>query len=366
MVGARVREREDENEPGTFGARGCPGEMRNSRTFSGLGVFLLYCALLAVAGPAMFWSARLGRHLAPVRVHRFVGYFVGPGGDDVSHVAIPLEDGTDLVLSGGEIPGVISAGTTIEKRRGELAFRFDGEPAEWPLQGSHLALGAGGLGGLVGIALLLGRSRLAGTRLRALGWLAAPGRVGLLLLPGMLTLVIGVVAAFLRGDLDRVTAVATLGAAVVGGMGGHRGTWRRLRERVVLARARRLAAGQTAGVERAVGIVRRVEPDFIELQAGLESRWQAALGTCERLGLGPLPHPPLAVGDRVEVIGTLEYVIDPTAEASGRGVALAGRLCASEARPVLIARAPEPKVLATTERELRARQSSAGLTADVN
>ena len=245
--------------------------MRNSRTFSGLGVFLLYCALLAGAGPAMFWSARLGRHLDPVRVHGFVGYFVSPGGEGVSHVAIPLEDGTDLVLSGAEIPGIVSAGTTIEKRRGELAFRFDGEPAEWPLQGSHIALGLGGLGGLAGVATFLARSRLAGTRLRALGWLGAPGRVGLLLLPGAVTLVIGVVAAFLRGDLDRVTAVAALGAAVVGGMGGHRGTWRRLRERVVLARARRLAAGQTAGVQRALGIVRRVEPDYIELQTGLES-----------------------------------------------------------------------------------------------
>ncbi|HEY8923764.1 MAG TPA: hypothetical protein VIU64_05235, partial [Polyangia bacterium] len=70
--------------------------MRHSRTFSGLGVFLLYCALLAVAGPAMFWSARLGRHLDPVRVHGFVGYFATQGGDGVSHVAIPLEDGTDL------------------------------------------------------------------------------------------------------------------------------------------------------------------------------------------------------------------------------------------------------------------------------
>jgi len=333
--------------------------MRHSRTFSGLGVFLLYCALLAVAGPAMFWSARLGRHLDPVRVHGFVGYFATQGGDGVSHVAIPLEDGTDLFLSGAEIPGIISAGTTIEKRRGELAFRFDGELAEWPLQDSHIALGLGGLGGLVGFALLLGRSRLTDTRLRALGWLGAPGRVGLLLLPGVMTLVIGVLAAFLRGDLDRVTAVAALGAAVVGGLGGHRGTWRRLRERVVLARARRLAAGQTAGVERAIGIVRRVEPDYVELQAGLESRWQVALGASERLGLGALPHPPIAVGDRVEVIGALDYVVDPGAEASLRGVALARRFTASEARPVLIAPAPEPQAAAAVkERRLSARSQS--------
>jgi len=319
--------------------------MRNWRTFSGLGVFLLYCALLAVAGPAMFWSARLGRHLAPVRVHGFVGYFVSADGGGVSHVAIPLEDGTDLVLSGAEIPGLVSAGTTIEKRRGELAFRFDGEPAEWPLQGSHIALALGGLVAFAGVGTLLGRSRLADTRLRALGWLGAPGRVGLLLLPGVGTLVIGVVVAFLRGDLDRVTAVAALGAAVVGGWGGHRGTWRRLRERVVLARARRLAAAQAPGAERALGVVRRVERDYIEIQAGLERRWQASLGTCERLGLGPLPHPPIAVGDRVEVIGALEYVVDPTAEALGRGVAIAGRFGASETRPVLIAPAPEPKAL---------------------
>jgi len=323
--------------------------MRNSRTFSGLGVFLLYCALLALAGPAMYWSARLGRHQAPVRVHGFVGYFVSPGGEGVSHVGIPLEDGTDLVLSGAEIPGLISAGTIIEKRRGELAFRFDGQPAEWPLQPSHIALGLGGLAGLTGIATMLGRSRLAGTRLRALGWLGAPGRVGLLLLPGVGTLVIGVLVAFLRGELDRVTAVAALGAAVVGGLGGHRGTWRRLRERVVLARARRLAAAQADGAVRALGIVRRVERDFIEFQAGVEFRWQADLGTCERLGLGALPHPPLAVGDRVEVIGALEYVVDPTAEAPGRGVALARRLRASETRPVLIAPAPESKALAATD-----------------
>jgi len=341
--------------------------MRHSRTFEGLGVFLLYCALLAVAGPAMFWSARLGRHLDPGRVHGFVGYFVSQGGDGVSHVALPLEDGTDLVLSGAEIPGIISAGTTIEKRRGELAFRFDGEPAEWPLQGSHIALGLGGLGALAAVSVLLGRSRLAGTRLRSLGWLGGPGRVGLLLLPGVVTLVIGVLTAFLRGDLDRVTAVAALGAVVVGGLGGHRGTWRRLRERVVLARARRLAAGQNAGVERALGVVRRVEPDYIELQSGLESRWQVALGACERLGLGVLPHPPVAVGDRVEVIGALEYVVDPAAEASSRGVALARRFCASETRPVLIAPAAEPKALTEKERPLPARQPvPSRAPADVN
>jgi len=282
-------------------------------------------------------------------VHGFVGYFVSPGGEAVSHVAIPLEDGTDLVLGGGEIPGIVSAGTTIEKRRGELAFRFDGQPARWPLQGSHLALAIGGLVGLAGVATLLGRSRLAGTRLRALGWLGGPARVGLLLLPGVGTLVIGVLVAFLRGDLDRVTAVAALGAAVVGGLGGHRGTWRRLRERVVLARARRLAAGQAAGVQRALGVVRRVERDYIELQAGLEARWQADLGTCERLGLGALPHPPIAVGDRVEVIGSVEYVVDAKAEAPGRGVAIVGRFGASAAGPVLIAPAPEAKALAAAK-----------------
>jgi hypothetical protein len=314
--------------------------MRTSRTYAGLGIFLLYCALLAVAGPAMFWSARLGLRVPPTRVHGFVGYFMGPDGETISHVAMPLEDGGELYLSGGEVTSAVSAGTAIEKRRGELAFRFDGEPGEWPVAVAHLALMAGGLVALAGLSFLVGRSRFPGSRLRALGWLSAPARVALVVLPGAATLLVGVTVAFWRGELDRVTAVATIGAALAGGLGGSRGVWRRLRERAVLTRARRLAAAGSGLVERAAGTVRRVERDFVELALGPKGEHgfaQADLGACERLGLGVPPHAPIVVGDRVEVIGCVEHLADPTAEHLSRGVALARRLCASATRPVLIA-----------------------------
>jgi hypothetical protein len=201
----------------------------------------------------------------------------------------------------------------------------------------------GGLVSLAGLSLLVGRSRFPGSRLRVLGWLGAPARVALVVLPGVATLLVGVAVAFWRGELDRVTAVATLGAALAGGLGGSRGVWRRLREHAVLARARRLAAAGSGLVERVAGTVRRVERDFVELALGSkggEGLVQADLGACERLGLGVPPHPPIGVGDRVEVIGCVEHVADPTVEYLSRGVALARRLGASAARPVLIVPLP--------------------------
>lgn len=317
--------------------------MRTSRAYAGLGIFLLHCALLAVAGPAMFWSARLGLRVPPTRVQGFVGYFMAPDGETISRVAIPLEGGGGVYLSGAELTDSVSAGTTLEKRRGELAFRFDGAPARWPVAAAHVALLAGGFVSLVALSLLVGRSRFPGSRLRVLGWLGAPARVALVVLPGVATLLVGVAVAFWRGELDRVTAVATIGAALVGGIGGSRGVWRRLRERAVLARARRLAAAGSGLAERVAGTVRRVERDFVELALGPkgdEGLMQADLGASERLGLGVPPHPPIAVGDRLEVIGCVEHVADPTVEHLSRGVALARRLCPSGARPVLIAPLP--------------------------
>jgi hypothetical protein len=319
--------------------------MRTSRAYAGLGIFLLHCALLAVAGPAMFWSARLGLRLAPTRVQGFVGYFMAPDGQTISHVAIPLEGGGGLYLSGAELTDSISAGMTVEKRRGELAFRFDGTAAQWPVAAAHIALMAGGLVSLAVLSVLVGRSRFRGSRLRVLGWLGAPTRVALVILPGVATLLVGVSVAFWRGELDRVTAVATIGAALVGGLGGSRGVWRRLRERAVLARARRLAGDGSGLAERVEGTVRRVERDFIELALGAQGdeglvQADTDMSGCERLGLGVPPHPPIVVGDRLEVIGRVEHVADPTAEQLSRGVALARRLCASATRPVLVAPLP--------------------------
>ena len=331
---------------GTCAHPGCRLGMRTTpaaRTFDGLRVFLLYCALLAVAGPALFWSARLGLRVAPVKVEGFVGYFLDVDRVSVSHVAIPLADGSDLYLSGDEIRGDLDAGTTVEKRRGELAFRFDGAPAAWPLATSHLALAIGGLLALVGLSVLVARARVSDGRRRLLSWLGAPACVLLLLLPGLGSVLLGVAIAFWRGDLDRVTAVATIGAALAGGVGEYRGTWRRLRERLVLAGARRLAAAHHDGIERVAGTVRRVEADFVELvfavgaTPGRSASVQVDLEACERLGLGALPHPPIAVGDRLEVFGVADHVPDPAGEGFSRGVALARRLRASGARPLLVA-----------------------------
>ena len=74
--------------------------MQDRRTLTGLKVFLLYCALLALAGPAVFWAARLGMHVPPSRVQGFVGYFWDADGTRLSHVAIPLEGERDLFLDG--------------------------------------------------------------------------------------------------------------------------------------------------------------------------------------------------------------------------------------------------------------------------
>jgi hypothetical protein len=319
--------------------------MRTSRAYAGLGIFLLHCALLAIAGPAMFWSARLGLRLAPTRVQGFVGYFMAPDGEAISHVAIPLEGGGGLYLSGDELTDSVSAGTTVEKRRGELAFRFDGAAARWPIAPAHIALMAGGLVALAALSVLVGRSRFPGSRLRVLGWVGAPTRVAVVIVPGVATMLVGISVAFWRGELDRVTAVATMGAALVGGFGASRGVWRRLRERAVLARARRLAGGGSGLAERVEGTVRRVERDFIELALGAQGdeglvQADIDMGRCERLGLGVPPHPPIAVGDRLEVIGRVEHVADPTAEHLSRGVALVRRLCASATRPVLVASLP--------------------------
>jgi hypothetical protein len=339
--------------------------MRTTRAYAGLGIFLLHCALLAVAGPAMFWSARLGLRVPPTRVQGLVGYFMGPDGETISHVAIPLEGGGGVYLSGAELTDSVSAGMTVEKRRGELAYRFDGAPAAWPVATAHIALMAGGLVSLAGLSLLVGRSRFPGSRLRVLGWLSAPARVALVILPGAATLLVGIAVAFWRGDLDRVTAAATIGAALVGGFGGSRGVWRRLRERAVLARARHLAASGTGLAERVAGTVRRVERDFVELALGPkgdEGFMQADLGACERLGLGLPPHPPISVGDRVEVIGRVEHMADPTAEHLSRGVALARRLCGSPAHPVLIALLPaveQPIALLTKDDRVRASADAA-------
>src|SRR6185436_13631717 len=135
-----------------FNARGVDGAMHSSPSHHvGLKVFLLYCALLATAGPAMFWSARLGWHIPSSRVEGFVGYFWDDSGKHLSHVAIPLEGDRNLFLDGAEVSDVISAGMRIEKRRAEFAMRFDDEPAAWPLQTPHLVLA---LGGLLALGLL--------------------------------------------------------------------------------------------------------------------------------------------------------------------------------------------------------------------
>jgi hypothetical protein len=49
-----------------------------------------------------------------------------------------------------------------------------------------------------------------------------------------------------------------------------------------------------------------------------------------------LPHAPIAVGDRLELIGRVEHVLDATAEHLPREPSLARRLFAAGHRPLLI------------------------------
>ena len=270
--------------------------MPNRRTQTGLEVFLLYCALLAIAGPAMFWSARLGLHVPEARVDGFVGYFWAPGGDRLSHVAIPLEGDRNLFLDGAEVSDLVSPGMRIEKRRGEFTVRIDGTPASW-----HVVLALGGLLGLACLGWSVARASLASLRLGALAWLTAPARVATLLAPGLATVVTGVSVAFARGELDGVVAASTLGVAALGIAAWSRGGWRRLHERLVLARAHHLATRDAGALACVRGTVRRVKDDLVELAVDGGGLAHADLKVCARLGLGRLPHAPIAVGDRLEL-----------------------------------------------------------------
>jgi hypothetical protein len=310
--------------------------MRIARTQAGLAVFLLYCALLAIAGPTMYWSARLGLHVPAARVQGFVGYFWEPDGLRLSHVAIPLEGDRALFLDGAEVSGIVSAGMQVEKRRGEFAVRLDGALAEWPLRSSHLALLVGGCLALALLARLVARAPFAGTRLGSIVWLGSTGRVALLLAPGLATVLIGIIVAFARGELDQVVAASTLGAATLGAVAWNHGVWRRVRERVVLARAHRLAAADAGSLACLRGTVRRVEDDLVELTVDGGGFAQAELTTSQRLGLGRLPHAPIAVGDHLEIIGRVAHVVDPTAEQLPREPSLARRLFGADNRPLLI------------------------------
>jgi hypothetical protein len=259
-------------------------------------------------------------------------------------VAIPLEGDRELFLSGDEVSDVVGAGTLVEKRRGEFAVRFDGRPGEWALKNAHVALAVGGLMALALLAGLLARAPFRDSPLRSLTWLGAPGRLALLLAPGLATVLVGVGVAFARGDLDKVVAASTLGVATLAAAAWNRGMWRQLLERAVLGRAHRLATVDTGTLACVRGTVRRVADDFVEL--ALEGRdggvAQADLSVCERLGLGALPHPPLAIGDRIEVIGRVTDVVDPTAEQMPREVSLARRLMAAGPRPLLIVSTASP------------------------
>jgi hypothetical protein len=319
-------------------------------------VFVLHCALLAMAGPAMFWAARFGLRVAPGHVQGFVGWFANV--DDLSdlYVALPLEGDRDAFLAAGELPGAmlpdphrrvalpldqhatanppLSPGALVEKRRGQLAYRFDGVPGRWPLRPSHLALFLGGLLAFGVLAISYARAR--DDEARALAWLGVAGRLVLLLGPAAATVLVGVSVAFGRGALDRVTGLAMLVTALGSLLAWNRGAWRRLREAIVLHRARRLAA-RSEGVADLRGTVRRVTRDVVELATDDGRYVQADISGCERLGLGPLPHAPLGAGDRIEVIGAPSDVLDPQGEHFGREAALMQRLLAAGPRPVLIA-----------------------------
>ena len=332
--------------------------MQPTRRSGGLRVFLLYCSLLAVAGPAMFWAARLGLRVPPGHVQGFVGWFANI--DDLSdlYVALPLEGDREAFLAAGELPAgmlpdphrrgplpfdqyasadepSVSPGSLLEKRRGQFAYRFDGVPGRWRLHPSHLALFIGGLLAFGALIVSYARAPLGDGSLEALAWLGVPGRLLLLLAPGLATVLVGVAVAFARGALDRATGLAMLAAALAAAVGWSCGGWRRLREGVVLRRARRLAA-RSETVADLRGTVRRVSHDVVELATNDGQGVQADVSACERLGLGARPHAPLAVGDRIEVIGAPTHVMDPHGEHLGREGALARRLLAQGPRPLLI------------------------------
>jgi len=334
-------------------------DMQPPRRYGGLRVFLLYCSLLAIGGPALFWAARLGLRVAPGHVQGFVGWFANI--DDLSdlYVALPLEGDREAFLAAGELPeailpdphrrtalplsaeaqgapsATVSPGALLEKRRGHFAYRFDGIPGRWPLRSAHLALFLGGLLAFGALAVSYARAPADQGSSRALAWLGVPYRLVLLLAPGLSTLLVGLAVAFGRGALDQVTGVAMLGTAVAAAFAWNRGAWRRVLERVVLRRARRLAA-RSGAIADLRGTVRRVAPDLVELTTDDGRVVQADVSAGERLGLGGLPHVPLAVGDRLEVIGVPSEVLDPTGEHFGREGALAHRLLAPESRPLLI------------------------------
>jgi len=332
--------------------------MQSTRRFGGLRVFLLYCSLLAIGGPAMFWAARLGLRVAPAHVQGFVGWFANV--DDLSDlfVALPLEGDGEAFLAAGELPAVmlpdphrrselrldgqadepsatVQPGALVEKRRGHFAYQFDGVTGRWPLRGSHLALFIGGLLAFGALVVSFVRAPADDGAPRALAWLRVPARLALVLAPGLGTLLVGVSVAFTRGALDRVAGVAILASALGAAVAWSRGSWRRLLERAVLRRARRLAA-RSGAVADLRGTVRRVARDVVELATEDGRVVQADISACERLGLGALPHPPLAEGDRIEVIGAPTEVLDPTGEHFGRAGALAHRLLAAGPRPLLI------------------------------
>jgi len=334
--------------------------MQPTRRSGGLRVFLLYCSLLAIAGPAMFWAARLGLRVPPGHVQGFVGWFANM--DDLSdlYVALPLEGDREAFLAAGELPAgmlpdphrraplpfdqhasadadepSVSPGSLLEKRRGQFAYRFDGVPGRWHFHTSHLALFIGGLLAFGALIVSYVRAPLRDSSPGALAWLAAPGRLALLLAPGLVTVLVGVAVAFARGALDRATGLATLATALTATVAWNRGGWRRLRDAIVLRGARRLAA-RSETVADLRGTVRRVAHDVVELATNDGRVFQADVSACERLGLGALPHAPLAVGDRLEVIGAPTHVMDPHGEHLGREGALSQRLLAPGPRPLLI------------------------------
>ena len=331
--------------------------MQSTRRYGGLRIFLLYCSLLAIGGPATFWAARLGLRVAPGHVQGFVGWFANI--DDLSElfVALPLEGDREAFLAAAELPETmlpdphhrsdllplqahtdspsVEPGALLEKPRGHFAYQFDGVPGRWPLRGSHLALFLGGLLAFGALAFSFVRAPADDGSPRALAWLGVANRLALVLAPGVATLVVGIAVAFARGALDRVAGVAMLASAVAAAVAWSRGAWRRLLERVVLRRARRLAA-RSGAVADLRGTVRRVARDVIELATDDGRVIQADVSAGERLGLGPLPPAPLAVGDRIEVIGAPTEVLDPTGEHFGREAALAQRLLAAGPRPLLI------------------------------
>ena len=133
-----------------------------------------------------------------------------------------------------------------------------------------------------------------------------------------------------------MVAAATLGVATLGAAAWSRGGWRRLHERLVLARAHHLATRDAGALACVRGTVRRVGDDVVELAADGGGLVQAQLQASARLGLGPLPHAPIAVGDRLELIGRVEHVVDATTEQLPRATSLARRLFAADHRPLLI------------------------------